>query len=79
VPAAAAEVLLELLGAEESGELLADAAARPRRQEGEEEESAGLYEMLADVHADMDVQRYLQVGAGAAVSVCVCIGALIFV
>jgi hypothetical protein len=65
---AAAEGLAELLGPQESGELLADAAAaaRPRRQadyEDDEEESAGLYEMLADVHADVDVQRYLQVGS----------------
>lgn len=66
VAPAAAEGLAELLGPQESAELLADAAAaKPRRQadyEDDEEEPAGLYEMLADVHADVDVQRYLQVG-----------------
>jgi hypothetical protein len=67
VSPAAAEGLLELLGPQESAELLAAAAAaKPRRQaeyeDEEQQETAGLYEMLADVHADVDVQRYLQVG-----------------
>jgi hypothetical protein len=76
VPAAAAEGLLELLGPEESAELLADAAAKPRRQgsDDEDEESAGLYEMLADVHADVDMQRYLQVGCRCGCpGVCCCV------
>lgn len=60
VPADAAEGLLELLGEQDAAELLAKAAAKPGSPDAVEQQQ-GLYDMLADIHHDVDIQRYLQV------------------
>lgn len=74
--------LVELLGEQDSGEVLqyaadkekaaANRAAARRRSYGRaggaeeaEEDEGHLYDWLANIHHDQDMQRYLQVGAGA--------------
>lgn len=58
---AAGDGVLELLGEEDSKELLQHVAA-VAEQGGAQEQ--GLYEQLSDIHHDGDVQRYLQVSCG---------------
>lgn len=55
----AGEGVLELLGEQDSRELLQHALQSAH--DANDEQRQGLYEQLADIHHDMDIQRYLQV------------------
>eukprot|EP00878_Enallax_costatus_P003419 GHUV01003630.1.p1 GENE.GHUV01003630.1~~GHUV01003630.1.p1 ORF type:complete len:938 (+),score=439.83 GHUV01003630.1:187-3000(+) len=60
VSVSGAEGVLELLGEQDTRQLLQHALELGHKRTQGQQEQQGIYEQLADIHHDIDVQRYLQ-------------------